>query len=189
VKTGALPAAILIITAAAAAGTAAAVDADEPPRPRPVAACPDLPEMTRVARVIDGDTVTVDSGCDAPPVTIRIIGINTPETVKRGAPVQCWGPQASTFAHRTLDGQRVMLTADQLAGVTDLYGRHLAHVFVLDRPAGAELYGLLALRAGVAEARGYGRHHAYEAEYTAAAAAARKAHRGAWRACAHPFAA
>jgi micrococcal nuclease len=189
VKTGALPAAILLVVAAAAAGSAAALDTDQPDRRPPPAVCAPLPEMTRVARVIDGDTVTVESGCDAPPLTVRIIGINTPETVKRGTPVQCWGPQASTFAHRTLDRQRVMLAADAKAGAADLYGRRLAHLFVLDREAGAELYGLLALRAGAAEARTYGHHHTYESEYTAAAIQARKAHRGAWRACPRPFAA
>jgi micrococcal nuclease len=79
-----------------------------------------------VTRVVDGDTIEVRIGDDVEDV--RLIGIDTPETVKPGTPVQCFGPQASRFAHRLLEGRRVRL----IFGVErrDSYGRLLAYVYL-----------------------------------------------------------
>ncbi len=85
----------------------------------------------RVVRAVDGDTleVAVDGGATE---TVRLIGVDTPETVKPDTPVQCFGPQASRFEHRTVEGRRVRL----LTGVEprDFYGRLLAYVWVEGRP-------------------------------------------------------
>jgi micrococcal nuclease len=77
-----------------------------------------------VVRVIDGDTIEVRLGDQREDV--RLIGVDTPETVKPGTPVQCFGPQASHFTHRLLEGKRVRLAL----GVEqrDIYGRLLAYV-------------------------------------------------------------
>lgn len=77
-----------------------------------------------VTRVLDGDTIEVRIGDRVEDV--RLIGIDTPETVKPGAPVECFGPQASRFAHRLLEGRRVWL----VFGVErrDAYRRLLAYV-------------------------------------------------------------
>ncbi len=56
-----------------------------------------------VDRVIDGDTVDVRLSTGGDPVRVRILGIDTPETVDPDAPVQCWGPEASAWAHQQLD--------------------------------------------------------------------------------------
>jgi micrococcal nuclease len=81
----------------------------------------------RVIRAVDGDTleVTIDGGATE---TVRLIGVDTPETVKPDTPVQCFGPRASAFEHRTVEGRRVRL----LVGVEprDIYGRLLAYVWV-----------------------------------------------------------
>jgi micrococcal nuclease len=86
----------------------------------------------RVIRAVDGDTLEVrlDGG---EVETVRLIGVDTPETVKPDTPVQCFGPRASAFEHRTVEGRRVRL----LVGVEprDVYGRLLAYVWVLGRPA------------------------------------------------------
>ena len=66
--------------------------------------------------------------------TVRLIGVDTPETVKPDTPVQCFGPQASAFEHRhTSKGSRVRL----LVGVEprDDYGRLLAYVWIRDLAA------------------------------------------------------
>ena len=87
----------------------------------------------RVVRAVDGDTleVAIDGG---PTETVRVIGVDTPETVKPDTPVQCFGPQASAFEHRHVEGRRVRL----LVGVEprDVYGRLLAYVWVAGRRAG-----------------------------------------------------
>jgi micrococcal nuclease len=83
--------------------------------------------MGRVVRAVDGDTleVALDNG-DVE--TVRLIGVDTPETVKPDTPVQCFGPQASAFEHKTVEGHRIRL----LTGVEprDYYGRLLAYVWV-----------------------------------------------------------
>jgi micrococcal nuclease len=80
----------------------------------------------RVVRVIDGDTFEVElpGGVE----DVRLIGIDTPETVKPDTPVQCYGERASHFTHRLLEGRRVRLRV----GVEprDVYGRLLAYVRV-----------------------------------------------------------
>jgi micrococcal nuclease len=79
-----------------------------------------------VTRVVDGDTIEARIGGEIEDV--RLIGVDTPETVKPGAPVECFGPQASRFAHRLLEGRRVRL----VFGVErrDDYGRLLAYVYL-----------------------------------------------------------
>ena len=79
-----------------------------------------------VARVVDGDTIEASIGGRTEDV--RLIGIDTPETVKPGAPVECFGPQASRFTHRLLEQKRVRL----VFGVErrDTYGRLLAYVYL-----------------------------------------------------------
>jgi micrococcal nuclease len=109
-------------------------DAAQAPGPAPIAGA-------RVARVIDGDTIEVE--IDGRREDVRLIGVDTPETVKPGTPVQCFGPRASSFAHRALDGRRVRIEP----GVEqrDVYGRLLAYVSLGRRSVNAML-----LRRGLA---------------------------------------
>jgi micrococcal nuclease len=89
----------------------------------------------RVVRAIDGDTieVAVAGALD----DVRLIGVDTPETVKPGTPVQCYGERASHFTHRLLEGRRVRL----VFGVErhDVYGRLLAYVHLGHRFVNAVL--------------------------------------------------
>src|SRR5215218_9248099 len=79
----------------------------------------------RVARVVDGDTIRVElpSGEEA----VRYIGIDTPESVKPGAPVECFAKRASAFNERLVAGERVRLVRD--VEERDRYGRLLAYVY------------------------------------------------------------
>lgn len=82
-----------------------------------------------VTRVVDGDTV--EARIDGELEDVRLIGIDTPETVKPGAPVECFGPEASEFTKGLLEGRRVHL----VFGVErrDRYGRLLAYAHLGDR--------------------------------------------------------
>jgi micrococcal nuclease len=91
-----------------------------------------------VERVIDGDTIEVNF--DDHTDEVRYIGIDTPETVKPGTPVQCFGPQASSFNHRLVEGRAVRLVFDSER--RDVYGRLLAYVFVGQRFVNARLVRL-----------------------------------------------
>src|SRR4051794_23567305 len=78
-----------------------------------------------VTRVVDGDTVHVAVG--GHDETVRYIGIDTPESVKPGTPVQCFAHAASAANGRLVDGQRVRMRYD--AEQRDRYGRLLAYVY------------------------------------------------------------
>jgi micrococcal nuclease len=80
-----------------------------------------------VERVVDGDTIVVRlSGRSE---KVRILGVNTPETVSPRVGVECYGPQASAYAHSRLPtGTRVTLETD--VETRDKYGRLLAYVYV-----------------------------------------------------------
>ena len=82
-----------------------------------------------VVRAVDGDTIIVESGGRTEDV--RLIGMDTPETVDPRRPVGCYGPQASTYTKHLLTGRRVTLEYDRVQ--RDRYGRYLAYVF-LDGP-------------------------------------------------------
>jgi len=58
----------------------------------------------RVQRVIDGDTLVV-AGIG----TVRLIGVDTPETVDSRKPVQFYAMEASAFTKRHAEGQTVRL--------------------------------------------------------------------------------
>ncbi|HEY2518215.1 MAG TPA: thermonuclease family protein, partial [Polyangiaceae bacterium] len=101
----------------------------------------------RVVRAVDGDTLEVALD-DGPTETVRLIGVDTPETVKPDTPVQCFGPQASAFEHHTVEGHRVRL----LTGVEprDYYGRLLAYVWVQGPGTGERFLESELLRRGYA---------------------------------------
>jgi micrococcal nuclease len=88
-----------------------------------------------VTRVVDGDTIEARIGGRIEDV--RYIGVDTPETVKPDTPVQCFGPQASTFNHELVERRQVRL--DFGVERRDVYGRLLAYVHLGDRFVNAML--------------------------------------------------
>lgn len=80
----------------------------------------------KVTKVVDGDTVAVD--IDGVSETIRLIGINTPETKDPRKSVECFGIQASKKAEELLAGQLVELEKDETQDERDKYGRLLRYV-------------------------------------------------------------
>ena len=91
-----------------------------------------------IERVVDGDTLLLASG-----PTVRLIGVNTPETVKPDHPIEPFGPEASQFTRAFLSAGQVRLTFDRER--LDRYGRQLAYAWVGERMLNEEL-----LRAGLA---------------------------------------
>jgi endonuclease YncB( thermonuclease family) len=106
----------------------------EPNLPAPVAVQPEskpepkeeqnqVRDLFQVTEVVDGDTIKVSLIG-----TLRLIGIDTPETRDPRKPVQCFGREASNKAKELLGGKRVYLEYDP-AQKTDKYGRTLAYVY------------------------------------------------------------
>lgn len=135
------------------------------------------PGQARVVRVVDGDTIEVDLGApDA--VTVRILGIDTPETHHPTRPVECFGPEASARLRQLLpEGSIVELTRD--VELHDLYGRLLASV---RRPDGTAVDEVMA-REGYADSLVIPPNTARAAVVGDAVAEARAAGRGRWGAC------
>jgi len=83
-----------------------------------------------VIKITDGDTI--DVSIDGQKQTIRLIGLNTPETVDPRKPVECFGKEASNKAKELLTGKRVVIEKDDSQGTYDKYQRLLAYVFLED---------------------------------------------------------
>jgi micrococcal nuclease len=89
-----------------------------------------------VLRVVDGDTIEVQLA-SGKIEDIRYIGIDTPETVYPGEPVECFGPAASRANERLVEGKNVRLVYDEER--RDQYDRLLAYVYVGDLFVNARL--------------------------------------------------
>ncbi|MGH9183711.1 MAG: thermonuclease family protein [Acidimicrobiales bacterium] len=138
------------------------------------------PGRAEVVRVVDGDTIVVRIGRGEE--TVRLLGIDTPETKDPRAPVECFGREASARTEALLPpATAVRLVRDVEA--RDRYDRLLAYVYRVDDGA----FVNLALAAeGYAAAFTYPPNVAHADELVAAAAAARRAGRGLWSACGGP---
>lgn len=104
-----------------------------------------------VVRVIDGDTfVAVKGGTFTGHnrVVVRVLGVDTPETVHPELPVEFYGPEASDFAKDFLDGQRVWFGYRSSGAKYDIYDRLLAYVY---RVEDGSFFNLELIRGGYAE--------------------------------------
>jgi micrococcal nuclease len=110
--------------------------------------------------------------------TIRYIGVDTPESVKPGTPVECFAKRASAFNARLVGGERVRLLLD--AEHRDRYGRLLAYVY---RARDGLFVNAALVRRGYAQPLTIPPNVAHAGEFRRLAAAARRAGRGLWSAC------
>lgn len=134
----------------------------------------DQSKLFSVVRVIDGDTI--DVSIDGKTERVRLIGIDTPETVDPRKPVQCFGKEASTKLHALLTGKMVNLEDDPSQDARDKYGRMLAYVFLAD---GTHI-NLLMIQRGYANEYTYRVPYKYQSTFKAAALAAKQAKVGLW---------
>lgn len=161
------------------ARTAAPRLAPRPPAHRPAPAPPGVTLAATVERVIDGDTIRVRARGFQD--TVRLIGIDTPETHHPRKGVECFGPEASAGTGRMLPvGRAVTLRADPGQDTRDRYGRLLAYVYLGSR-AGADSVNRALVAEGFARVYVYGgRRFLYAGSFEAAERAARAAGRGLW---------
>lgn len=88
----------------------------------------DLIQNYQVIKVIDGDTIEVF--IDGKIEKVRMIGINTPETVDPRRPVQCYGKEASNKLKELLQDRIIRLESDETQDSYDKYNRALRYVFL-----------------------------------------------------------
>ncbi|MFT7507810.1 MAG: micrococcal nuclease [Acidimicrobiales bacterium] len=83
-----------------------------------------------VMQAVDGDTLRVD--IDGVSESIRVLGINTPETEFSNKGAECFGSEASAYAKTLLENTSVQLTYDDTQDTRDKYNRILAYVTLPD---------------------------------------------------------
>jgi len=143
--------------------------------------------VVRVERVVDGDTIAVRLG--GREEYVRLIGVDTPETVKPDTPVQCFGERASHFTKRRLTGRRVRLVFG--AEPRDVYGRLLAYVYLAQRtfdgsqPAQSpqRLFNAVLAQRGLARPLTIPPNDRFAPRFERLALGAARAGRGLWGAC------
>ena len=84
----------------------------------------------RVSRVIDGDTLDIVVAGETR--RVRLLGVDTPESVHPTEPVECYGPEASAFLRGLIEGQTVRLAADPSQDAVDRYDRWLGLIWLTD---------------------------------------------------------
>ena len=133
-------------------------------------------DTARVVRVVDGDTIRValPSGEER----VRYIGIDTPESVKPGSPVECFAKRASAFNERLVAGERVRLVRD--VEERDRYGRLLAYVY---RERDGLFVNAELVRRGYATVATFPPNVAHETDFRRLAERARLSGLGLWSKC------
>ena len=129
-------------------------------------------QQVEVTRVVDGDTIEVSPNVEGT-ADVRLIGIDTPETVNPDEPVGPCGPEASAFTKEQLEGQQVELEFDEER--IDPFGRALAYVF-----KGGELFNETLVRQGYARVTTFEPNVKYEDRVLAAEEEARAEGIGVW---------
>ncbi len=127
-----------------------------------------------VIKVVDGDTLAIEK--DGKSVTLRLIGLDTPETVDPRKEVQCYGIEASNKAKSLLSQARISIEADSSQGTLDKYGRTLAYVIL---PDGTN-FNEYMIREGYGYEYTYNDPYRYQTQFKAAEESARTEKKGLW---------
>ena len=139
---------------------------------------PVMPDDVRgpvaVTKVVDGDTIRVDDNGQRQ--TIRLVGLDTPESVDPRKPVQCFAHEASAQAETVLNGQSVYLETDPSQDSVDRYGRTLAYVWT----ESGRLFNLDMIAEGYAHEYTYYLPYRYQQIFRTAEDDARTNERGLW---------
>jgi micrococcal nuclease len=140
--------------------------------------------LATVIDVVDGDTIDVEIGGRTE--RIRLIGIDTPETRKPDAPIECYGPEASAFTAALLPvGTEIRIERDVVG--RDDYGRLLGYVHRLGGGSaddGTELFvNMEIVEQGFARPLTIEPNSVFAREFAAAARRAERSDLGLWAAC------
>ncbi len=138
-----------------------------------------------VVSVADGDTVEVETQGRTTPV--RLIGVDTPETVAPDQPIGCYGPEASAYAQEVLyEGRVVRLEVPRLGDSEDAYGRTLAYLYIDLNDDGEyeHRFNEDLLNLGLARTTAFA--HTYSRRFSTLAEQADEAEVGLWGACPSP---
>lgn len=149
--------------------------------PSPSASSQPARTDAQVVEVVDGDTIKV-SIAGGPTQTVRIIGVDTPETKDPRKPVMCFGAEATAKTKELVDlaGGRVQLEKD--VSQTDKYDRLLRYVWLV-HPDGTRMLNEELVKGGFAQSSTYPPDVKYQDLFVAAQQQARDSGTGLWGAC------
>lgn len=128
----------------------------------------------KVTEVVDGDTIKISMNGSIE--TLRLIGIDTPETVDPRKPVQCFGKEASNKAKELLSGKKVRIETDPTQGERDKYDRLLAYVYRED----GLFYNKVIIEDGYAHEYTYNKPYKYQTQFKLAQQSAQAGQKGLW---------
>lgn len=134
-------------------------------------------ERGTVVRIVDGDTI--HASVNDVRLTIRYIGMDTPESVKPGSPVEPFALAASAANKQLVDGRDIVLERD--VSQVDRFGRSLRYIW-LERPDGWMLVNIELVRLGFATPATFPPDVKYVHLFPEAQRAAMDAGRGSWAA-------
>lgn len=127
-----------------------------------------------VVDVIDGDTIKIS--INEKDETLRLIGLDTPETVDPRKPVQCFGKEASDKAKELLLEKKIRIESDVSQDVRDKYGRLLVYVYRED----GLFYNKYMIEQGYAHEYTYKIPYKYQSEFKVAEISAKTNQKGLW---------
>lgn len=130
--------------------------------------------LFEVKRVVDGDTLLIQYYDKEE--RVRLIGINTPETVDPRKTVECFGKEAKEEMTRLAQGNKVYLEFDESQGLRDRYDRLLAYVYL----ESGEMLNRMMIANGFAYEYTYLKPYMYRDDFRAALSFARNQKRGLW---------
>ncbi len=157
----------------------ASTTADIVPAPaQPTRLAPEY-EWHRVVRAVDGDTLVIEIGGEL--VTIRLIGLDTPETVDPRKAVQCFGIEASEKMKQLVEAGLVRIESDPSQGARDKYGRLLVYAYVPADSRGEDIMlNLHMIAEGYGHEYTYNLPYTYQTEFQKAEQSAREKKKGLW---------
>jgi micrococcal nuclease len=130
--------------------------------------------LYKVTSVLDGDTIKISMNGEIE--TLRLIGIDTPETVDPRKEVQCFGIEATNRAKELLNNQKVAIEYDSSQGERDRFGRLLVYVFLEDGTS----FNKKMISEGYAYEYTYNSKYKYQSEFKQAEVNAQSNNTGLW---------
>jgi len=131
----------------------------------------------KVIKVVDGDTVDLEINGETK--RLRLIGINTPETVDPRKPIECFGKEASNKTKELLENKSVYIESDSSQQNIDKYGRLLRYIYLEN---GAS-FNKKMIEDGYAYEYTYDIPYKYQKEYKEAQNRAEIGNLGLWKEC------
>lgn len=128
----------------------------------------------KVTHVVDGDTIDINYNNTIQ--RVRLLGINSPESVDPRRAVECFGEEASDYAKSLMKNQEVRLEFDDSQARFDQYDRLLAYVYLLD----GQMVNRKMIADGYAYEYTYNSAYKYQKDFKDLQSIAKNLKRGLW---------